>query len=299
MGGVQVRRRLGGLKFAAQRGRTTLQLKARNRFSHDQIGSSESDAPLISLTTYGTRVLTVHLAIESIVRGSVPPWRIILWVERRDLDIGIPKSLQRLKDRGLEIRPVDGLGPHSKYFHALRIADFTGRALVTADDDVIYPETWLHGLLAAHEADPDAVVCYRARRMTLDTSGTETEIGRYETWPLVQDARRSPRNFVTGVSGAVYPKQFIKALISRGTDFAEQAPRADDVWLSQTALHNGIDIRVVDGRSVDFTSIRGAQSVGLKHSNVANAANDQQVRATYTDDDIRALRERPEVVPRR
>src|ERR1700683_4292999 len=62
-----------------------------------------SHGPVLSLTTYGRRIDTVYLTIESIANGSLLPSRLILWVDDEVALENRPRSLRRLQERGLEI----------------------------------------------------------------------------------------------------------------------------------------------------------------------------------------------------
>ncbi len=107
----------------------------------------------MSLTSYGPRIATVWKTIESIGAGSVKPRRIILWLDDPAALADPPASLRRLQTRGgLEIRGCPDYGPHKKYFPYVTsiLPEHPTRTLVTADDDVYYPATWLEELLAAH-----------------------------------------------------------------------------------------------------------------------------------------------------
>ena len=117
----------------------TLNLVSRSRLAG-------GPGPVVSLTTYGTRIRWSHLAIESIARGSLTPSRTGLWLDDEAAFARLPRPLRRLRRRGLEIRLSENLGPHTKYFPFIEASDsFTG-PLVTADDDTIYPRFWLERL---------------------------------------------------------------------------------------------------------------------------------------------------------
>ena len=102
--------------------------------------------PVVSITTYGTRLNTVYLVLESIASGSVLPSRLILWVNDLEVFSAPPPPLQRLVRRGLEIRLTEDYGPHKKYYPYLASAASFDRPLVTADDDVFYSRWWLTDL---------------------------------------------------------------------------------------------------------------------------------------------------------
>jgi len=157
--------------------------------------------------------------------------------------------------------------------------------LVTADDDVLYPKSWLAGLIEAHRRDPDAVVAYRVRRITLTDEG---EISPYTSWPFSAAICSPVGNFATGHSGVLYPASMVAAIKAKGDAFLMCAPKADDVWLHHLAHVSGHDVRLVSSNSIAFDSIPFTQRTALKHLNVANRANDHQMQATYG---VRGLRD--------
>ena len=125
--------------------------------------TGDPHAPVVSLTTYGMRSRTVHLAVESIARGRVKPSRLILWIDEPELLQRPSAHLRRLQDRGLEIRLTANFGPHKKYYPYVSSQPHHLTALVTADDDALYPTYWLAELTDSHGAQPDQIHCYRAR----------------------------------------------------------------------------------------------------------------------------------------
>ena len=291
-GRSRLRRAVGDAKFRVQKRMLLIRMRTINALPLRRSALGDAGAPVVSLTSYGDRIALAHLAIESILRGRLRPSRVILWVDDRQTCDRLPAQIRRLQRVGLEVRVADGgTGPHTKYFDALALALEDDVPLVTADDDTIYPVDWLHKLFEQHLGHPDALTCYRARRVVVDTSDDDRgpRLASYSEWPLVQDSVESNRNFVTGVSGALYPVELMRALLARGTRFEQACPRADDVWINHTALQAQIPIRVVDGRSRDFISVDPAQAVGLKHANVAQGGNDVQIDATYSELDRKQL----------
>ena len=59
-------------------------LMLRNRLGRSPVATG-GPGVVVSMTTYGKRVRTVHLAIESIARGAVRPARLILWLDEPEL----------------------------------------------------------------------------------------------------------------------------------------------------------------------------------------------------------------------
>lgn len=253
-----------------------------NRFAWFAVASGHP-GPVVSLTTYGKRVQAVYLTIESIARGSQLPSRLILWIDDAALYANLPSTLLRLKRRGLEIRYCKNYGPHKKYYPYVESQRAFNAPLVTADDDVIYPHTWLAGLLAAHQQFPGCVNCYRARVMTLRGG----QIAPYREWPLCESARPALTTVATGVSGVIYPSALLPDLKSAGTAFEARCPKADDLWLHVQAIRSGFHIRQIQPEPIHFPMIPGSQESSLYAENCAlDDGNDRQLAVTYEARDL-------------
>lgn len=243
----------------------------------------ERDAPVVSLTTYGSRTVRVFLTIESVAAGAVRPSRLILWLDDPEQRASLPKGLQRLQRRGLEILATEDYGPHKKYYPYVRAeSDFTV-SLVTADDDVYYMSSWLSTLARESKPLEDQVLAMRARRIAVSHGQLEP----YGRWPLAAEGEMGANVFPTGVGGVLYPPFMLKRLKAEGDAFLEVCPRADDVWLHAQTLRSGRVARSI-GRETLLSQIpvRGAGDGGLWQANVTGAGNDEQIAATYKPSDI-------------
>jgi hypothetical protein len=248
--------------------------------------------PVVSLTTYGPRIDTVHLTIESIGRGRLKPSRLILWLDDAARFKDLPEGLRRLKARGLEVYLTDNLGPHTKYYPYVASQAHHEVPLVTADDDIVYPRWWLRRLWEAYRAAPDQISCYRAHVVALqDPDGTA--IRPYREWPPCGSREPRWRHFATGVSGVIYPPQFLDFMHAQGDAFKACCPKADDIWLHAMALRAGLRVRQLGRLPRYFEGLPGTHDQGLVHFNSFNGGNDRQVAATYVADDLRKMAQEP------
>jgi hypothetical protein len=247
-------------------------LRRRNRTSREPV---TGDGPVnVSLTSYGRRLKTVWVAIESIGLGIMKPGRIILWLDDEETAENPPAPLRRLQNRGLEIRHSRNYGPHTKYFPYVSqlLAHQPNVPLVTADDDVLYPPTWLSELMAAHQ--DGQVTAWRARIRT---------DGPYRDWPLYDTTNAPPppeRMFATGVSGVAYPARVLEALRDRGEEFMRACPRADDFWLHYATVAAGVPVRQVRNAPAEWWSVPSTIFGGLRFDNLT--ANDEIHRPART-----------------
>jgi hypothetical protein len=257
-----------------------IKLRGRNYFSRSNVTSP--GGAVVSLTTYGHRLKTVYLTIESIANGNVLPSRLLLWLDDEVAYSAPPNNLRRLIRRGLEIRLCRDLGPHKKYYPYVAGEEQLTLPLATADDDILYPRGWLEGLVKAWRDDPTSVHCYRARVVTLSSDG----MAPYSEWPLCQSAIPSARHIATGCSGVIYPQSLLQSVKKSGPGFLNCCPRADDLWLHVQTIRAGFKIQQIGSCAMHFRTIPGSQKGSLMTQNVlASDGNDRQISATYTDID--------------
>lgn len=243
-------------------------------------------AAVVCLTSYGHRIATVFATIESIAAGSVRPRRLILWLSHDELARGLPRSLQALERRGLEIRGCEDFGAHKKYYpYAISRRD-EDLPLVTADDDVFYPNRWLETLLDRHRTFPRSTIGYRGEVMCFLPDG---HVAPYATWPLADTASPNLRLVLNGVGGVLYPPTVLAEASRYGTQFLEECPRGDDLWLHRATVRSGFSPRQVFDAPVHHAAVPGSQRSALMATNVPGG-NDDQVSLTYRESDLEILR---------
>ena len=256
-----------------------------NLFSNKKI-TGDKNNPVVSLTTYGKRVNSVFLTIESIAQGTMLPSRIILWLDDPLIFEYQPESLKRLVNRGLEIRLCENFGPHTKYFPYIESENHLELPLVTADDDVIYPKNWFVMLYEAWKSNPEYINAHGARRITFSDGNIDT----YLSWRYCENTEPSFRNFALGIFGVIYPPEFQNELKSAGRSFLNHCPKADDIWLHATAIRTGFKIKQISNSLIrGVIDTPDTQDMALFHTNQFSGGNDKQIRSTYNDNDYSIL----------
>lgn len=257
-----------------------------SRLSRRQLVSDSG--PVVTLTSYGRRLESVHVVLESIGRGTLRPSRLILWVDPGALAGPIPTRLRRMIPRGLEISELpQQVGPHGKYYGYVLTSLSEPKPFVTADDDIIYPRQWLELLADAHAEMPEAINCFRAHVVSIKDRALQP----YSTWPPVGGEDPSLLNFATGVSGVIYPASFARALKERGTSFLSACPKADDLWLHNTAVKSRTPTRQISQMPLHFWVLPSTWGTGLAQGNVLGGGNDEQLDRTYGVEDINVMTE--------
>ena len=237
------------------------------------------DVPLIiSITTFGKRINKVYLCIETLLRQTVKPDYIILWLSNNLRNEKLPSSLIRLIKRGLIIKFCNDIGPYKKIIYTLKENRFS--IIVTADDDVFYPSNWLQLLYEAYLKDPQYIYCHRAHLINKKSDGT---IANYDDWDYLSQGIIGPslRLFPTGVGGVLYPPGSLHDEVHNEEIFMKLSPYNDDIWLKAMSLLNGVPCKKIAAYFDEFTTIRGTQSEALFIQNALNNKNDKQLKSTF------------------
>jgi hypothetical protein len=264
-------------------GRRCLTLSFRNKLTGKSI---LGEVPVVvCLTSYGTRLRFVYLAIESLSRGKDKPRRILLWVDDNEFFSRPPASIRRLIKRGLELKICSNYGSFKKFYPYVMDNLDDSLPLVTADDDVFYDIGWLGELYAAHVKDRSTIWAGRARVIKME----ETTLRPYDEWPLATDTKPSHAKLATGVSGVIYPPAFLVRLREAGDGFLLKCPSADDLWLKAQAVRSRVKVGQVAATSREYVPLPFASRTALMITNVSEQGNDSQARQVFDEDDLRVI----------
>ncbi len=243
------------------------------------VAPTKRDQPLIvSLTSIAPRLNKVVLCIESLLRQSIKPDKIILWLGDDIPPDSLPAKLKRLQRFGLDICFRKDLGPHTKIQYTLR--EYPEAVIVTCDDDLIYPRRWLELLYNAYREEPDFIHCYRAHLITRTRDG---QLARYDEWAYTSPGFTGPSMllFPTGVGGVLYPPNSLYKDVLHSETFMELAPWADDVWLKAMSAKQGTLCKKLFPYFSQNYNIVSTQKEALFKSNVSARKNDAYIQKTF------------------
>jgi len=197
---------------------------------------------LVSLTTYGERIHSVHIAIESLLQQVLKADLVVLWLAEDEFSYDmIPEVLKLQEKRGLKIKFTRDIKSYKKLVPALK--SYPGALIVTVDDDFIYPVNFLDRLYKAWLKEPEIIHCYRAHRMKYDDAGT---LLPYNNWDFeVFDSDASMDIFPTGGAGALYFPGCFYSDVGCEDKFMSLCPTADDVWFKVMSLLKHIPCKVL------------------------------------------------------
>ncbi len=232
-------------------------------------------APLmVSLTSYGPRFPVLHLTLRSLLRQTVAPDQILLWIAQEDL-ARLPRKVLELSSAGITIRSCEDVRSYKKLVFALE--EHPDAFIAIADDDVFYEPTWLEQLVRGYDPAEPTIVCGRAHRVRL---GPDGHIAPYRAWePAVTDepSRRPSSDLLpTGCGGVLYPPRSLHPDVTRRELFEQLSPSADDLWFYWMARRAGSKYKVA-GDKFRIIEWPREQQDSLFARNAAGE-NDRQIR---------------------
>lgn len=227
---------------------------------------------IVSFTSYPARIDYLWITIETILRQSFKPDKIILWLaEEQFPGRELPDSILKLKERGLTIEFCEDLKSHKKYFNSLK--NFPDSNIITLDDDLYYHKDVLKNVVELHKKYPELITANRAHRITF----RDGNINPYRKWKHeVNDTVPSHLLVATGGAGALYPPGSLHEEVLNKDILRKLCFHADDLWLKVMELKN--NRKVVTNRKFNksFASVGKTQKEKLVTINVLRGGNDDQ-----------------------
>lgn len=227
---------------------------------------------IVSLTSHPGRIGIVEKTIDTILRQTIKPDRVVLWLEETKFpqkEVDLPKSLLRYKKFGLEIAwyPYQ-IRSYCKLIPQLK--QTPEAIIVTADDDILYQENWLEQLYVSYCRYPKEIHCHHAFRIQLDDNNDRVNAEIVKQKGLLDD-----KCLALGVGGILYPPQVLSCEIFRMDLFEKWAPTTDDYWFWAMAKLKESKTRVVDGFIDNIICIDGTQEDCLTTSQASGEAKAQ------------------------
>ena len=249
------------------------------RFAKKDVPHREAVSDLIvSLTSYGDRLLDLKYALFSLVQQSVSPEKIVVWLGEGEI---VPDSLRHFEKHGVEFAFCKDVRSYTKLMPAL--CKYPGKYIVTADDDIFYKKKWLEKLWDTHLQYPSDKITHIAHEVSFDSEG---RLLPYNEWAHnVRAASGGKMCFPTGCGGTLYPPHPVTPDFLNESLYMRLAPNADDVWFYFMGILSGQNTRIVRHpynklKYVDIYKEYGLNGKStLQSVNVAQSQNDMQIRA--------------------
>jgi hypothetical protein len=260
----------------------------KNYFNGNDYGiTTEKRNPkiIVSLTSYPARIPRIHYTIISLLKQTVKPDEVILWLGKEQFpnrNEYFPNELIKLLEHGLTIKYCKDIRSYTKLVPALQ--EYPDDIIVTADDDIFYPNYWFELLINSYKQDQTVIHCHRAHKITFTQNGNMCSYNDWKGAIEYNETVTSYTNFLTGVGGVLYPPRTLYSDVTNESLFMKLAPTADDVWFWTMAVMNSTKICVVKnniGKMLSNTPIEYKDIIspgGLGSINVLQSQNDVQIK---------------------
>ena len=228
---------------------------------------------IITLTSYGQRLLTIHFCLESIFSQSFIPDKIILNLHEHEI---IHDNIVPYLSKGLIInRFSHDYHSHNKYLYVMR--EYPNDTIITLDDDVVYPNDLLKLLIDSYIKYPKAISAGRVHGIRLDNSGN---LLSYTKWCWEQKLYETPSMhlFATGVGGVLYPSNCMHKDVLDGNKINSLCLYSDDVWLKFMQVLNATPVVQIKQTVQHPKSISGLVGEKLYIKNKLEGRNDQYLK---------------------
>jgi len=227
---------------------------------------------VVSLTSYPARIERAWISVESLMRQTVRPERLLLVLAEEEFPKRkLPRKIREQSQRGLQIHWV---GVNGGSFDKLLPArqEFGSLPIITCDDDKYFPRNLIESLFEASLAHPDTVVGARGWIVRRQNGHLAYGAG----WTRAPAGSMGRDMLMPGGNGCLYPVDSLDDEVNNLNLALEIAPTADDIWfwgaLSKSKT-NMLCLGLPPHRPV--SSQRGAPAL----SDINEHANDRQFQA--------------------
>lgn len=245
------------------------------RYLH--LKAEDKVAPVVAcLTSFPQRISTVWLVVECLLRQSLPPREIVLYLAQSQFPCveSVPQELRDFENQGvLTIRRVTpDIRSHKKYWFA--VTHYPNCALLTVDDDIIYDSRMVEHLMQCAQRFPGTVPACYCRPL----KWKEGVLLPYSQWGSLRIALYHPsrRLFFGSGGGTWFPAGSLKGADLSVNDLCDICPTADDIWLNAVIRKNGYSVCAVRNK-ISVLEWYIPQNVTLHATNNLEGRNDLQL----------------------
>lgn len=241
--------------------------------SRKQYGLDENSNIIVSLTSYPARIDTVWITIATLLNQTMKPYKVILWLAKEQFhNEKLPKKLLELQNRGLEIAYCEDLMPHKKYYYTMQ--KYPDYFVVTADDDIFYPENHLEKLWVGYKKYPGNIICHWSHKIKFNE---DKEFLPYNDWDNNGEDIPSLLNLAVGCNGVLYPSKAMPDEAFEIDKIKKYALHTDDLWLKCMSILQGVKVINCNETILIYFNILKAQKSGLWQTNTKDENRNDKV----------------------
>ena len=204
------------------------------------LNTQKREVPIIiSMSSCESNFAELEMTLFSIFNQKVRPDKVILWLSK-DMKLSeMPYNITKFVKTGLEIRFAENINSYTKTTEALK--EFKKEIIVTAEDNILYPEEWLKRLYHSYISNPDDIHVHKAKNITVKNK----KIGFCRTWEYSDNENSSFQNYPINTGGILFPPNcFIKEFF-REDLYKKSSEKRNYLWIWFMAVISDRKIRLV------------------------------------------------------
>ncbi len=221
---------------------------------------------VVSMASLRIRHASLHLVLENLLRLRPKPQAIVVWLDRRDKHIQSMPRVKPLLDKGIELRYVRDIGPHTKWYFLANEPQWKDHDVLVLDDDWLYETdrlsrrlSFADGQSLVHDSDqvhlPALMQVVEMSPSLVETHEALASKGAADRMPqrYFEQAKRNTPTFDThwpwmtstiNSNGIVYPHHLLSDARTRDLDaMMRNTPYHDDGWLWAAACAQKLRVR--------------------------------------------------------
>ena len=216
---------------------------------------------IVSLTSFPERMYDIIYCLYSLLNQSFKPDKVILWLADSQFpnkENDLPEDVLNLKKNGLTIKWCSDLKSFKKIIPALN--EYPDSYIVTADDDIYYPQDWLENIWQNYQKYPNTIIASRVRQIEFNYDKT---LRSYNDWGFSDEYSSSFCNFSTNGAGTLFYPNALSHLTTNESLFLKLCPSCDDVWLWAMAVINKTKITSIGNPLKSLTYINILREINV------------------------------------
>lgn len=225
--------------------------------------NNNSNDLIVSLTSFPDRIAKVWITVESILRQTYVPNKIILWLSLEQFpnkEGDLPRRLLEQRERGLDICFVHGdIKSYKKFYYSF--VEFPQSKILTIDDDIIFPSFFIKDIVNTLKNHPTSIIANFGFRYKWDKD--KKKLSKVED--SFENITKGKNLFFGSGGGTLFQPCFFSSFMSDVEPLMSICPTADDIFLNGLAKLAGIDVVFV--KSDPLLSIMFKKDLSLVNIN--------------------------------
>ena len=193
---------------------------------------------IVSLTSTKSRFKKLNLVLESIFNNTMKPSKIILTLCKNDSNYLTKYLNDKIKNKRIELILTDiNLKSHNKYFEIMK--KYRDYAIITIDDDIIYPNDLIETLYSSYIKNPNCIHARLVHRIMTENN----RVSPYDKWLKYYTFELNPSFYLFPISkgGILFPPNILN-ITDDNIDEIYKCLSSEDIYIKYLSRKRNIKI---------------------------------------------------------